>query len=151
MQPTPLEEQLVEFIHLLALRQADHPPAGHGIGVFEALVLLELSQVPSMTQRALTDRLTGDKSTVSRSVARLADRGWVDRTPQAADKRVLLLQLTAAGRAVTTQLRVQYRARHRHLIDGLTAGERKALSVGLGGLTRQMKASHPSVVATTGT
>jgi DNA-binding MarR family transcriptional regulator len=101
-------------------------------------MLLELSQVPSMTQRALTDRLIGDKSTVSRSVARLVDRGWVDRTP-AGDKRVLLLQLTAAGRAATEHLQAQYRARHRHLIEGLTAGEREALSVGLGGLIRQMK------------
>lgn len=130
---------IAEFIHLLALRQAGHPPAEHGIGLSEALVLLELSQVPSMTQRALTDRLTGDKSTVSRSLARLAERGWVDRTPQAGDRRVLLLRLTAAGRAATAELQAQYGARHRHLIDGLTAGESEALSVGLGALIRELK------------
>jgi DNA-binding MarR family transcriptional regulator len=142
-----LEEQLVEFIQLLAMRQADHPPAGPDIGLSDALVLLELSQVSSMTQRALTDRLTGDKSTVSRSVTRLADRGWVNRTPQAEDKRVRLLQLTAAGRDAAAQMQAQYRARHRHLVDGLTVDERRALSFGLGALIRQMKTPQPTGTA----
>jgi DNA-binding MarR family transcriptional regulator len=140
VQRAHLEEQLVEFIRLLAMRQTEQPPTEQGIGISEALLLLELSEVPSMTQRALAERLVADKSTVSRSLASLDRRGWVRRTPHAEDRRVLLLQLTPAGHDATARLRTLYRARHRHLIAGLTAAEREALGVGLAGLIRQMRA-----------
>ena len=69
---------------------------------------------------------------MSSSVTTLVGRGWVRRTTPPADRRVVLLEMTAGGRAALDRVA---RCAERHLADVLapldgTAGRR--LQVGLG-------------------
>ncbi|WP_039931808.1 MarR family winged helix-turn-helix transcriptional regulator [Streptomyces viridochromogenes] len=51
-----------------------------------------------------------DKSTVSRQVASLERSGLIERRPDAADQRVLVLHLTEAGRRILAQVTERRRA-----------------------------------------
>lgn len=52
----------------------------------------------SNTQQALTEYLGLTKGTVSQSLKVLEEKGWIGRRPDGADRRVVRLELTAAGR-----------------------------------------------------
>ncbi|MCT9140211.1 MarR family transcriptional regulator [Streptomyces violarus] len=54
-----------------------------------------------------------DKSTVSRQVAALERAGLIERRPAAEDQRVLVLQLTEAGRRILAQVTESRRAAFR--------------------------------------
>jgi len=61
-------------------------------------VLTMLRQHGDMTMSELTDLLAVDISVTSRHVAYVADRGWIERSPNPADGRSRILRLTDAGR-----------------------------------------------------
>ncbi|MFE1199613.1 MarR family winged helix-turn-helix transcriptional regulator [Streptomyces olivaceoviridis] len=52
----------------------------------------------------LAELLAVDMSVTSRHVAHVAARGWIDRSPDPADRRSRILRLTRAGRAVLAGL-----------------------------------------------
>ncbi|SEP47096.1 MarR family winged helix-turn-helix transcriptional regulator [Amycolatopsis saalfeldensis] len=72
-----------------------------GISHFEYQVLAKLSQVPDGTLRmsVLATLTEGSLPRLSQVVARLEQRGWVQRTPDPDDGRATLATLTDAGRA----------------------------------------------------
>lgn len=64
-------------------------------------VLNILADAPDgMSQRELGDKLLVDRSNVTGLLDRLEKSGWVRRADHPADRRVYLVNLTAAGRAV---------------------------------------------------
>ncbi len=62
-----------------------------------AAVLTLLSRHGAMRMSNLAELLAVDLSVTSRHVAHLAERGWIDRSPDPADKRSRILHLTPAG------------------------------------------------------
>ncbi|MEI5099043.1 MarR family transcriptional regulator [Streptomyces sp. PmtG] len=62
-----------------------------------AAVLTVLSRHGEMRMGRLAELLAVDMSVTSRHVAHIAERGWIDRSPDPADKRTRVLRLTAAG------------------------------------------------------
>ncbi|MET9910403.1 MarR family transcriptional regulator [Streptomyces sp. NPDC006476] len=64
-----------------------------------AAVLTLLGRFGDMRMSKLADLLAVDMSVTSRHVAHLAERGWIDRSPDPADKRSRILHLTPAGLA----------------------------------------------------
>lgn len=72
---------------------AETPPA-------TVAVLTVLGRYGEMRMSRLAEYLDIDMSVVSRHVAHLAERGWIDRTPDALDKRSRLLRLNALGEKV---------------------------------------------------
>lgn len=62
-----------------------------------------------MPMSALARTLACDASNVSQIVARLEARGLVERTPDAADRRVKLVRITPAGRRVYRRVRAAFR------------------------------------------
>ncbi|MGH3349657.1 MAG: MarR family winged helix-turn-helix transcriptional regulator [Nocardioides sp.] len=70
-------------------------------------VLTMLRQHGDMTMSELTDLLAVDISVTSRHVAYIADRGWIERSPNPADGRSRILCLTDAGRAVLDDASLQ--------------------------------------------
>ena len=88
-------------------------------------------------------RLLGlEKSTVSRLVAGLQHRGWVERQRDPSNRRFYQLQLTPEGRTVADRIGQELRAHHEQLLAALTPDEREALTIGLTGLARAL-ASNP--------
>ncbi|MBD0838566.1 MULTISPECIES: MarR family winged helix-turn-helix transcriptional regulator [unclassified Streptomyces] len=69
-----------------------------------AAVLTLLERHGDMRMSRLAELLSVDMSVTSRHVAHLAERGWIDRSPDPADKRGRILRLTPAGHARTEEL-----------------------------------------------
>jgi len=86
-------------------------------------VLFHLGMYNRMTARDISQRAKIHKTKISRAVAKLAERRWVSRSRDEADRRAEHLELTAAGRGVYDDLRKQARAYDRKLTKGFSAGD----------------------------
>ncbi|MER6350000.1 MarR family winged helix-turn-helix transcriptional regulator [Streptomyces sp. NPDC001595] len=62
-----------------------------------AAVLTLLGRHGDMRMSRLAELLSVDMSVTSRHVAHLAERGWIERSPDPADKRSRILHLSPAG------------------------------------------------------
>ncbi|MCX4763316.1 MarR family transcriptional regulator [Streptomyces sp. NBC_01275] len=69
-----------------------------------AAVLALLGRYGDMRMSRLAELLAVDMSVTSRHVTHVADRGWIDRSPDPADKRSRILRLTPAGRDQVDEL-----------------------------------------------
>src|SRR3954452_19155566 len=69
-----------------------------------AAVLILLGRYGDMRMSKLSELLAVDMSVTSRHVAHVADRGWIERSPDPADKRSRILRLTPAGQAKVCEL-----------------------------------------------
>ncbi|WP_338897301.1 MarR family transcriptional regulator [Streptomyces sp. TG1A-60] len=67
-------------------------------------VLALLGRHGEMRMSRLAELLSVDISVTSRHVAHVAERGWIERLPDPADKRSRILRLTHQGRAVVAEL-----------------------------------------------
>ncbi|SFO92480.1 MarR family winged helix-turn-helix transcriptional regulator [Tranquillimonas alkanivorans] len=71
-----------------------------GISIPEWRVVAHLSQSGPVSVREIHERVDMDKSKVSRAAARLEAAGYVAKTPNPADRRLIALELTPAGHAM---------------------------------------------------
>ena len=69
-----------------------------------AAVLTLLGRHGDMRMSKLAELLAVDMSVTSRHVAHVAERGWIERSPDPADKRSRILRLTPAGSAQLDEL-----------------------------------------------
>ena len=136
-----LRQGLQQLIRLSRILEP-HSGATTHASLSEVMALGELTDVEAMSQHDLARRLGLEKSTVSRLVAGLVDRGWVSRTRNPDNRRLYRLQLTPDGQAAASQIGTQLRARHTELLNGLTAAERHGLMIGLAGIARVLKNQH---------
>jgi DNA-binding MarR family transcriptional regulator len=136
-----LREGLQQLIRLSRILEP-HSGAGTHASMSEVMALGELADVEAMSQHELARRLGLEKSTVSRLVAGLVDRGWVSRQRNPDNRRLYRLQLTHDGQAAARQIGKQLRAQHAQLLSGLTHAERQGLAIGLAGIARVLKNHH---------
>jgi DNA-binding MarR family transcriptional regulator len=80
-------------------------------------VLALLGRHGDMRMSRLAELLSVDMSVTSRHVAHVAERGWIERLPDPADKRSRILRLTPEGRAVVAEL---YRRSSRLMAERLS-------------------------------
>ena len=106
------------------------------------MALGELADVEGMSQHELAQLLGLEKSTVSRLVAGLVDRGWVSRERTPHNRRLYRLQLTHDGQTAARQIGKELQARHTELLNGLTQAERQGLAIGLAGISRVLRNEH---------
>jgi DNA-binding MarR family transcriptional regulator len=71
--------------------------SGIPLGYYEILVILSESKGRSLRMSQLADKATSSKSRLSHAVARLEERGWVERLDCPTDRRGQIAQLTDAG------------------------------------------------------
>ncbi|MGP4085410.1 MarR family winged helix-turn-helix transcriptional regulator [Streptomyces sp. KR55] len=69
-----------------------------------AAVLTLLDRHGDMRIGRLAELLAVDMSVTSRHVTHVAERGWIERSPDPADKRSRILRLTPTGRAKLDEL-----------------------------------------------
>lgn len=122
-----LQEDVVAFIRAFGLLRPDATPCGRALSVSEAHALMELSRGQSLSQMALGQRLRLEKSTVSRLIDQLQNRGWVERGRDPADGRAIRLQLTEQGRHVSEQVAAARSAHFARLTARIPPGEREAV------------------------
>ncbi|MEU3246935.1 MULTISPECIES: MarR family winged helix-turn-helix transcriptional regulator [unclassified Streptomyces] len=76
----------------------------HDCPAGSAAVLTLLGRHGDMRMSRLAELLAVDMSVTSRHVAHVADRGWIERLPDPADRRSRILRLTDAGHARLDEL-----------------------------------------------
>ena len=91
------QEALMSIVRGLGLHRPDATPCGFPVSLAEACAMVALQRAEPMPQRDLAQGLNLDKSTVSRLVADLEERGWIVREKAEHDARVTLLRRTATG------------------------------------------------------
>lgn len=101
---TELQDNLVSFVRAWGLLAgSDRTPCGVQIPLSQAHALIELGHGPR-TQRNLTLALRLERSSVSRLVDRLTERGWLTADPDPDHGGGVLLSLTDEGQRVHRQL-----------------------------------------------
>lgn len=97
-----------------------------GLSLGEIRVLLFLANNPGLdTARDMTEFRGLGKSQVSQAVERLAARGLLRRTADAADRRVVHLAATPAGAPLVREAQAIQAACVALMFSGLTGGERE--------------------------
>lgn len=86
-----------------------------------------LAEAGDWTVRGLAQALSAPDSTVSSALDRLENRGLVERRRRTSDRRVMRVELTADGRALTDRLRAGQMENSRSMLARLTPEDRDHL------------------------
>src|SRR6266702_3241980 len=127
------------FIQAIGLHRPDQVPIGFSISISEMFALMELAAGASMSQQTLADHLHLEKSTVSRLIKELEQRGWVKRERDLHDSRMFQLSLSDEGQEAAAQLAKSLTERHERLLTALKPDEQEALAYGLTALIRALR------------
>lgn len=119
-----LQAQMVALVRAFGLYRPEQTPCGKPVAVAEAHTLMELTAHAPLAQHELTARLRLQKSTVSRLVGQLEERGWLTRSRSPEDGRVYLLELTDAGRTVAADLAGARQAKFTRVLAAIPAEQR---------------------------
>lgn len=131
-----LQQQLVEFVRAFGLHQPDRTACGQPISTSEAHALGVLADEAPLRINELARRLMLEKSTVSRLVTSLAEKGWIRTSPDPCDARARLIALSAAGRRAAERLKAARSAHFESVLGAIDPGRRDAVISGLAELTR---------------
>ncbi|MDQ1423539.1 MAG: hypothetical protein QOD72_1037 [Acidimicrobiaceae bacterium] len=98
----------------------------HGLTPAHTKALLDLDPDKPAPMRQLATQLSCDASYVTNIVDRLEERGYVERRPSSADRRVKEVVLTAAGREARNEI---YEALHEppESLANLSAADQRTL------------------------
>lgn len=140
MDERELQERLTEFVRTFGLHQPDRTPCGQPLSVSEAHALSDVARHQPLSAGELAKRLQLEKSTVSRIIAQLQRRGWIDRTPHTGDRRVALLSLTPAGRKAEAELTEARHRRFSSLLERIPPQERPVVLRGLDAVVGALRA-----------
>ncbi|MFJ2262319.1 MarR family winged helix-turn-helix transcriptional regulator [Streptomyces sp. NPDC087844] len=99
-----------------------------------AAVLTLLDRHGEMRMSRLAELMAIDMSVTSRHVAHVAEHGWIDRSPDPADKRSRILRLTPAGRDMLADLSERYMNALAHYLADWSDDEVDQLNTLLGRL-----------------
>ncbi len=140
MDTRQLQDLFSEFLQTLGLHRPDQVPTGFSLSLSEMFALMALSAEAPMSQQALAEQLHLEKSTVSRLITHLEQRGWVKRVRDLHDTRIFRLQLSDAGHEQASRLARSLAERHERLLTALKPDEQEALAYGLSALIRALHA-----------
>ncbi len=139
MDTFDLDSFLPYRLSLLANRArrgfAAHYESEFGIDNAEWRVLAHLADQPGISVRDIQQRAELEKSKVSRAVSRLDHRGFITKTPDPSDSRLLCLQLTDKGHALMGKLRVAATQYQDQALGQLSVTERRSVEQGLRALS----------------
>jgi DNA-binding MarR family transcriptional regulator len=119
--------KLVRVVNLTARPFSESIGKAWNLSLNEWRVLLVLANHPQVVASEVA-AITGlDKMTVSRAIAALERRGRVVRKVDAADRRRMLLRLSAAGERLYERIGVPAKARERSLFRGMGDADQERL------------------------
>ena len=100
-----------------------------GVHAGQNFVLDELAREDSLTPGELARRLGVEVSTITRTAQRMEASGLVRREPDRGDARLVRVALTDEGRSIAAQLPALLGEVYDQALAGLTADERRTLTV----------------------
>ncbi|WP_327140867.1 MarR family winged helix-turn-helix transcriptional regulator [Nocardia sp. NBC_01327] len=119
-----LPTRLVGQVAILANRATERALEATGSRRYHYALLATLDELGPGSQAEVGRRTGIDRSDVVAAVNELADRGFVHRTPDPADRRRNVLTLTAAGADHLADLDTRLEVAQSELLPGFTAAER---------------------------
>jgi DNA-binding MarR family transcriptional regulator len=95
----------------------------YGLRVSEWRALAALYARQKCTMSELAELATIDRTTLTRTIDRMEDAGWLSRLADEADMRVTRLALTAAGRRMFERLWPEVEMLNAHALAGFSKAE----------------------------
>jgi DNA-binding MarR family transcriptional regulator len=96
----------------------------HGLSMWGYSVLVALDHSPMRTQAALAEAIGADKTRIIPTLDELQEQGYIERRPDPDDRRVRLLAITDAGRAVKDATRAAIQRGEERWLSTLSADDR---------------------------
>ena len=133
VQAQPIDTQLELHVQLLKLASLIHRPmregvAEHvGLGMDEIKIIMCLGGEGPVAGHDITDLMGIPPMNVSRALASLRARGWVETIVDPEDRRRKPVQLSAAGIEANRSLTPDLAEVARYLLGTLSASERTSL------------------------
>jgi len=137
-----LQDQKIALIRAFGLHRPDQTPCGQPIAIAEAHALIELGRAEPLSQNDLVVRLRLEKSTVSRLVHQMEQRGWIARRRSPRDGRMAQIELTDAGRVATRDLAEARRAKFARILAAIPEEQRASVLESLTILVEAMREQH---------
>src|SRR5579862_5100619 len=131
---------LISDVARLLRTAFDRRVRGLGVTRSQWLVINRLHRRPGATQSELAEMLEVEKATAGRMVDRMEEKGWVTRCPDAADRRVNRLFLTADADLIQVRLAQIAERTVEDALGLLSACEREQFSEGMRRVKRQLQA-----------
>jgi DNA-binding MarR family transcriptional regulator len=119
--------RLVRVVNLTARPFSESIGKAHRLSLNEWRVLLVLANHPGVAASEVATYTGLDKMSVSRALAALARRGRVVRRVDAADRRRMLLKLSAEGERLYERIGTPAKERERRLFRGIGQEEQERL------------------------
>ena len=126
----PFDRDLLIVLHDVArlLRtRFDQRARARGMTRAQWIILARLSRQPGMSQNELAAICEVEPITVGRLVDRLEARGFVERRPDPADRRINRLHLLPPAQPILEEIASYKEILHEELLDGLGEKARAAL------------------------
>ncbi|WAL66639.1 MarR family winged helix-turn-helix transcriptional regulator [Amycolatopsis cynarae] len=142
--PELLEPLLTKVMRLAAVH-GDAPAEvtpGVALTTTEGVLLVELLAIGEATQQQLADRLSLDKSRVSRLCLALERKKVITRERDERNRRNLVVRITELGEQAATRLRRTWRDHHERMLAAMSAEERNGLLLGLRAIIREFGTPH---------
>lgn len=117
-------------------RHVHDPESGHTLSRHQASILSHLDEVDATTLTELANHMGVTVSTMSLAIKRLERQGFIGRSRDVVDRRVIRLRLTEAGVRVRDAQSVLDEDRVAGMLEVLTAAERDVALEGLALLAR---------------
>lgn len=99
--------------------------APHDLSAAQAVVILIVCDFQKLTQDEITKRLSLDKSVIAKTVNKLVERGFLNRSTNARDKRTYDISPTEKAWEVYPFIKEQVDASFQHMTAGMTPEERE--------------------------
>ena len=117
---------MTELLRVYQFRDRDRV-ASHGLTVTQTYALEVLLRRREATAKELAQELALEKSTVSRLVDAMAERGLLERVGHPSDARSVLLLATPLGRRLYGDVRRDVVRENATVLQGLTGSQRAML------------------------
>lgn len=134
-------ETVMADLRRVMLRAKNQQLAAYDLTPSQAEVLLGLDHTACSTGE-VAGALGVTSSAATQTIETLVRRGYIERSSDAGDRRVVRLTLTTAGRALTAQLQADRRQQLAELISRLTPDQTAALTTALRTLINVVNQPH---------
>lgn len=141
METTSFDQLLMDVVREMGVLRPDQVLPGWSLSLSEVYALNILAERAPISQQDLGAALSLEKSSVTRLVQQLEQRGWILRERDARDSRLRLLRLSELGARMTGEMHQHMHERHAEIFDQLTPDEQSALMQGLTALRHALQST----------
>ncbi|HET9111998.1 MAG TPA: MarR family transcriptional regulator [Ktedonobacterales bacterium] len=139
MRKTSFDQLLMDVFREMGAHRPEQILPGWSLSLSEIYALALLAERAPLSQQELGAALALEKSSVSRLVQQLEQRGWVRRERGVHDSRLRLLRLSEEGAHIADQAQQHMSQAHAALFEQLAPHEQAALLDGLTALLAALR------------